>query len=119
MAITMDKLFGELMAAQQQIGRLQKQIAYEQDQLVEAKTAQARTTAPGTLSVSYAKIDEIVRIVIKNGHNRKIHSIKEIRNATSLGLKEAKDVVDALSSSLHPMLKALDDEDNASSGSGN
>ena len=64
---------------------------------VSAAAPVAVAAAPGAAAGAAAASEEksSVTVVLKNAGANKIQVIKEIRGVTSLGLKEAKDLVDA------------------------
>ena len=64
---------------------------------VSAAAPAAAAAAPGAAAGSAAAVEEktSVTIVLKGAGANKIQVIKEIRAVTTLGLKEAKDLVDA------------------------
>ena len=63
---------------------------------VSAAAPVAAAAAPGAgAGVAAAEVKESVIVVLKSAGANKIQVIKEIRGVTTLGLKEAKDLVDA------------------------
>lgn len=62
---------------------------------VSAAAPAAVAAAPGAAAGAPAEEKTSVTVVLKSAGANKIQVIKEIRGVTSLGLKEAKDLVDA------------------------
>ena len=63
---------------------------------VSAAAPAAVAAAPGAgAGAAAAEVKESVTVVLKSAGTNKIQVIKEIRGVTTLGLKEAKDLVDA------------------------
>ena len=63
---------------------------------VSAAAPVAAAAAPGAgAGAAAAEVKESVTVVLKSAGANKIQVIKEIRGVTTLGLKEAKDLVDA------------------------
>ena len=63
---------------------------------VSAAAPVAAAAAPGAgTGAAAAEVKESVTVVLKSAGANKIQVIKEIRGVTTLGLKEAKDLVDA------------------------
>ena len=62
---------------------------------VSAAAPMAAAAAPGAGAPAAAEEKTSVTVVLKSAGANKIQVIKEIRGVTSLGLKEAKDLVDA------------------------
>ena len=64
---------------------------------VSAAAAVAVAAAPGAGGAAAAPVEEKTEftVVLKSGGDKKINVIKEVRAITGLGLKEAKDLVEA------------------------
>jgi|ERR671914_666570 large subunit ribosomal protein L7/L12 len=64
---------------------------------VSAAAAVAVAAAPGAGAGAAAAVEEQTEftVVLKSGGDKKINVIKEVRAITNLGLKEAKDLVEA------------------------
>ncbi|MBM3251989.1 MAG: 50S ribosomal protein L7/L12, partial [Candidatus Omnitrophica bacterium] len=60
---------------------------------VAAAVASPGATAAGAVAAAEEKVT--FNVVLENAGNNKIQVIKEVRAATNLGLKEAKDLVEA------------------------
>ncbi|KWT71951.1 MULTISPECIES: 50S ribosomal protein L7/L12 [Hyphomicrobium] len=61
---------------------------------VSAAAAVAVAAAPGAAAAPVEEQTEFT-VILKNGGDKKINVIKEVRAITGLGLKEAKDLVEA------------------------
>lgn len=62
---------------------------------VSAAAAVAVAAAPGAAAVAPAEEQTEFTVILKAGGDKKINVIKEVRAITGLGLKEAKDLVEA------------------------
>jgi len=62
---------------------------------VSAAAAVAVTAAPGAAAAPAVEEQTEFSIILKSGGDKKINVIKEVRAITGLGLKEAKDLVEA------------------------
>jgi large subunit ribosomal protein L7/L12 len=64
---------------------------------VSAAAAVAVAAAPGAGGAAAAPVEEQTEfaVILKSGGDKKINVIKEVRAITNLGLKEAKDLVEA------------------------
>jgi large subunit ribosomal protein L7/L12 len=64
---------------------------------VSAAAAVAVAAAPGAGGAAAAPVEEQTEftVILKSGGDKKINVIKEVRAITGLGLKEAKDLVEA------------------------
>lgn len=62
---------------------------------VSAAAAVAVAAAPGGAAAAVAEEQTEFTVILKSGGDKKINVIKEIRTITGLGLKEAKDLVEA------------------------
>ena len=78
---------------------------------VSAAAPVAMAAAPGAAAgAAPAEEKTSVTVVLKNAGANKIQVIKEIRGVTSLGLKEAKDLVDAAPKSIKENVPMKDAE---------
>ncbi|MGA8297317.1 MAG: 50S ribosomal protein L7/L12 [Acidimicrobiales bacterium] len=75
-----------------------------------APVAVAAAPAPGAAAAGEAEAEEQAEfdVVLQAAGDKKIQVIKEVRSLTSLGLKEAKDLVDAAPK---PVLEKVSKED--------
>ena len=62
---------------------------------VSAAAAVAVAAAPGAAAAPAAEAQTEFTVILKSGGEKKINVIKEVRAITGLGLKEAKDLVEA------------------------
>jgi large subunit ribosomal protein L7/L12 len=62
---------------------------------VSAAAAVAVAAAPGAAAAPAAEEQTEFAVILKSGGEKKINVIKEVRAITGLGLKEAKDLVEA------------------------
>jgi large subunit ribosomal protein L7/L12 len=62
---------------------------------VSAAAAVAVAAAPGAAAAAPAEEQTEFTVILKAGGDKKINVIKEVRAITGLGLKEAKDLVEA------------------------
>jgi large subunit ribosomal protein L7/L12 len=62
---------------------------------VSAAAAVAVAAAPGGAAAAPAEEQTEFTVILKSGGDKKINVIKEVRAITGLGLKEAKDLVEA------------------------
>ena len=62
---------------------------------VSAAAAVAVAAAPGAAAAPAAEEQTEFTVILKSGGDKKINVIKEVRAITGLGLKEAKDLVEA------------------------
>ncbi len=62
---------------------------------VSAAAAVAVAAAPGAAAAPAAEEQTEFTVILKSGGEKKINVIKEVRAITGLGLKEAKDLVEA------------------------
>ena len=62
---------------------------------VSAAAAVAVAAAPGAAAAAPAEEQTEFTVILKSGGDKKINVIKEVRAITGLGLKEAKDLVEA------------------------
>ncbi|MBA4174088.1 MAG: 50S ribosomal protein L7/L12 [Hyphomicrobium sp.] len=62
---------------------------------VSAAAAVAVAAAPGGAAAAVVEEQTEFTVILKSGGDKKINVIKEIRTITGLGLKEAKDLVEA------------------------
>ena len=62
---------------------------------VSAAAAVAVAAAPGAAAAPAAEEQTEFAVILKSGGDKKINVIKEVRAITGLGLKEAKDLVEA------------------------
>src|SRR5215468_9682173 len=62
---------------------------------VSAAAAVAVAAAPGAAAAPAAEEQTEFSVILKSGGEKKINVIKEVRAITGLGLKEAKDLVEA------------------------
>ena len=62
---------------------------------VSAAAAVAVASAPGAAAAPAAEEQTEFSVILKSGGDKKINVIKEVRAITGLGLKEAKDLVEA------------------------
>ena len=60
-----------------------------------AAAAVAVAAAPGAAAAAPAEEQTEFTVILKSGGDKKINVIKEVRAITGLGLKEAKDLVEA------------------------
>ena len=75
-----------------------------------APVAAAVASGAGAGTAAVAEEKTSVTVVLKNAGANKIQVIKEIRGVTSLGLKEAKDLVDAAPKSIKENVPMKDAE---------
>ena len=78
--------------------------------VVAAAPAAAGAVAAGGAPVAAAEEKSVFTVVLASAGANKIQVIKELRTITSLGLKEAKDLVDAAPSMLKEGMKKEDAE---------
>ena len=69
--------------------------ALEEKWGVSAAAAVAVAAAPGAAAAAPAEEQTEFTVILKAGGDKKINVIKEVRAITGLGLKEAKDLVEA------------------------